>query len=379
MSYYGPSQFLDNSDFMLRLRDMRKGKLDFGWLDEARERVEVRPRNPKRGLTAEDCEVGAYALDALPQVIRTNRGLAPRGAAVPGDLQQPDLGPQLNRKSDVWAYKVQSYWEEAVSRQWNVATDIPWGEMERYEIPAEQEIAFSQLCTLLTEVEMVATDLPARWAPDMNSYFQEVKAFIASQCMDEARHAEAFRKRALAGGVGLLRASPRSEEALKGILEADSYSEGSVFMHVLAEGFVLTLFRFSEFISPTPVEKRMFQLVMQDEARHVSYGLQHLKYLIDHVPDVRPQVNAFLDEAELHLAGLFNPDQLESMIVLAGKGTGRESVAQGLACVGAFQVRQIEEYLHRCERAGLRERRERSPLVKLQAMMNASVAAGAAS
>jgi hypothetical protein len=379
MSYYGPAQFLDNSDFMLRLRDMRKGKLDFGWLDDARERVEVRPRNPKRGLTAEDCEVGAYALDALPEVIRTNRGLAPRGAAVPGDLQQPDLGPQLNRKTDVWAYKVQSYWEEAVSRQWNVATDIPWGEMEKYEIPSEQEIAFSQLCTLLTEVEMVATDLPARWAPDMNSYFQEVKAFIASQCMDEARHAEAFRKRALAGGVGLLRASPRSEEALKGILEADSYSEGSVFMHVLAEGFVLTLFRFSEFISPTPVEKRMFQLVMQDEARHVSYGLQHLKYLIDHVPDVRPQVNAFLDEAELHLAGLFNPDQLESMIVLAGKGTGRESVAQGLACVGAFQVRQIEEYLHRCERAGLRERRERSPLVKLQAMMSASVAAGAAS
>ncbi len=379
MSYYGPAQFLDNSDFMLRLRDMRKGKLDFGWLDDARERVEVRPRNPKRGLTAEDCEVGAYALDALPEVIRTNRGLAPRGAAVPGGLQQPDLGPQLNRKTDVWAYKVQSYWEEAVSRQWNVATDIPWGEMEKYEIPAEQEIAFSQLCTLLTEVEMVATDLPARWAPDMNSYFQEVKAFIASQCMDEARHAEVFRKRALAGGVGLLRASPRSEEALKGILEADSYSEGSVFMHVLAEGFVLTLFRFSEFISPTAVEKRMFQLVMQDEARHVSYGLQHLKYLIDHVPDVRPQVNAFLDEAELHLAGLFNPDQLESMIVLAGKGTGRESVAQGLACVGAFQVRQIEEYLHRCERAGLRERRERSPLVKLQAMMNASVAAAAAS
>jgi hypothetical protein len=370
MSYYGPAQFLDNSDFMLRLRDMRKGKLDFGWLDDARERVEVRPRNPKRGLTAEDCEVGAYALDALPEVIRTNRGLAPRGATVPGGLQQPDLGPQLNRKTDVWAYKVQSYWEEAVSRQWNVATDIPWGEMERYEIPADQEIAFSQLCTLLTEVEMVATDLPARWAPDMNSYFQEVKAFIASQCMDEARHAEAFRKRALAGGVGLLRASPRSEEALKGILEADSYSEGSVFMHVLAEGFVLTLFRFSEFISPTPVEKRMFQLVMQDEARHVSYGLQHLKYLIDHVPDVRPQVNAFLDEAELHLAGLFNPDQLESMIVLAGKGTGRESVQQGLGCVGAFQVRQIEEYLHRCERAGLHERRERSPLVKLQAMMS---------
>jgi len=377
VSYYGPEQFLENSDFMLRLRDMGRGRLDFGWLDETREKVEVRARNERRGLTTADCEVGSYSIDALPEIIRTNRGLAPRGASVPRNLEQPDLMPRLNRKSDVWAYKVHGYWEEAVSRQWNVSTDVPWQDMDRYEIPENIEIAFSQLCTLLSEVEMVATDLPAKWAPDMNSYFQEVKAFISSQCMDEARHAEAFRKRALANGVGLMRASPRSQEALKGILEADSYNEGSVFMHVLAEGFVLSLFRFSEFVSPTPVEKKMFQLVMQDEARHVSYGLQHLKYLVDNVPDCRPQVNRFLDEAELHLAGLFNPDQLESMIVLAGKGTDHESVMKGIAMVGAFQERQIEEYLHRAERAGLPERRQRSPLSMLQKSMQAQLESAA--
>ena len=112
--------------------------------------------------------------------------------------------------------------------------------------------------------------------------------------------------------MGLLRASVRGEHALKGILEADSYSEGSVFLHVLGEGFILTLFRSSEFISPTPVEQRMFQLVMQDEARHVSYGLQHLKYLMDNCPDVRPQINSFLDEAEL---GLGPPEELDVLRV----------------------------------------------------------------
>jgi hypothetical protein len=117
------------------------------------------------------------------------------------------------------------------------------------------------------------------------------------------------------------------------------------------------------------VEKRLFQLVMQDEARHVSYGLQHLKYLIDNVPDCRSQVNRFLDEAELHLAGLFNADQLESMIVLAGKGTDKKCIERGLECMGAFQNKQVEEYLHRCERAGMPERRERSPLSKLRDMM----------
>ena len=377
MSYYGTDDYSYNSDFALRVRDMKKGNLDFSWLDDARENVDVRPKDPRRGLLVEDCEVGPYAVDSVPDVVRDNRGLAPRGAILPSGYQ-PDLGPSLNKKTDVWAYRVQRYWEEAVSRQWNVSTDIPWRDMEKYEIPLELEIAFCQLCTLLSEVEMIATDLPAKWSHHMNSYFQEVKGFIATQCMDEARHAEAFRKRALAGGVGLLRAGVRSEHALKGLLEADSYSEGSVFLHVLGEGFILTLFRSSEFISPTPVEQRIFQLVMQDEARHVSYGLQHLKYLMDEAPECRPQINLFLDEAEQLLTGLFNPDQLEAMIVLGGKGTSPECIKRGIEVVGAFQGKQIVEYFQRCERAGLPERRERSPLLELQQMMLAAIQASAA-
>ena len=376
MSYYGTSDYSYNSDFALRVRDMKKGNLDLGWLDAAREKFEVRPRDPRRGLEVSDCEVGPYAIEAVPDIVRDNRGLAPRGAILPAGYQ-PDLGPDLNKRTDVWAYRVQRYWEEAVSRQWNVSTDIPWREIEKYEIPLDQEIAFCQLCTLLSEVEMIATDLPAKWSYHMNSYFQEVKGFIATQCMDEARHAEAFRKRALAGGVGLLQAGVRSEHALKGLLEADSYSEGSVFLHVLGEGFILTLFRSSEFISPTPVEQRMFQLVMQDEARHVSYGLQHLKYLMDNAPEHRAQINMFLDEAEQLLTGLFNSDQLEAMIVLGGKGTKPECIRRGIQVVGAFQGKQILEYFQRCDRAGLPERRERSPLLELQQMMLAAIQAAA--
>ena len=375
MSYYGSTDYSYNSDFNLRIRDIKKGNLDFGWLDDARDTVEVRRRDPRRGLVLEDVEVGDYAIESSPEVVRENRGLAPRGAILAEGSDQPDLGPTLNRKSDVWGYRVQSYWEEAMSRQWNVTTDVPWQDMDKYEIPDEIEYAFCQLCTLLSEVEMIATDLPSKWSHHMNSHFQEVKGFIATQCIDEARHAEVFRKRALANGVGLLRASVRGEHALKGLLEADSYSEASVFLHVLGEGFILTLFRSSEFISPTPVEQRMFQLVMQDEARHVSYGLQHLKYLMDNCPEVRPQINSFLDEAERHLTGLFNPDQLESMIVLGGKGTSPECIKRGIEVVGAFQGKQIQEYFQRAERAGLPERKDRSPLLALQERMLAAVQA----
>ena len=58
MSYYGTTDYSENSDFMLRVRDMKKGDLDFSWLNEVRDKVEVRPRDPRRGLEVSDCEVG---------------------------------------------------------------------------------------------------------------------------------------------------------------------------------------------------------------------------------------------------------------------------------------------------------------------------------
>ena len=365
MSYYGSTDYLRNDDFVLRMKDLRKGSLDLSWLEAGTERIEVNAQSKRRGLTFLDLNKGSYGFDELPELPRGPRGGAPRGAAYDVETQA-DLSPELNRKSDVWAYKVASFYEEAVSRQWNASTDIPWADLDRYERSEELEIAFAQLCTFFTEVEMIATDLPAKWAWRMNNQFHEVKHFIASQAMDEARHAEVFRKRALAGGVGLMEALPQAEHSLKAILDGDTYSDASAFMHLLAEGNVLTMFRFSEFISPTPVDKRIFQLVMQDEARHVSYGLQHLRWVIDHAPERKEQLHAALDEAESFTIGQFDTALLECMIVLAGKGTKPAQIRRGIELVGTFQVKQIEEYFHRLKRAGFGERIERS---KFRAML----------
>jgi hypothetical protein len=359
MGYYGSTDYSHNDDFALRLRDLRKGNLDLGWLEAGTEQIEVNRDNPRRGLTYLDLNLGSYGYDDLPEIPRGPRGAAPRGAAYDVETQA-DLEPELNRKSDVWAYKVASFTEEAVSRQWDATTDVPWSDLDRYERPDEIEIAFAQLCTFFTEVEMIATDLPAKWVWRMNNQFQEVKHFIATQAMDEARHAEVFRKRALAGGVGLMEALPQAEHSLKAILDCDSYSDASAFMHLLAEGNVLTMFRFSEYISPTPVDKRMFQLVMQDEARHVSYGMQHLRWIIDHAPERKEQIHLALDEGESFTIQQFDASLMECMIVLAGKGTQPAQIKAGLEIVGDLQVKQIEEYFHRLRRAGFEERIARS-------------------
>src|SRR6267142_5283285 len=190
-----------------------------------------------------------------------------------------------------------------MSRQWNATTDVPWEELRKYELPEEIGKAYSQLLTFLTEVEMIATDVPAKWMGRLNADFFEVKNFISTQVMDEARHAEVFRKRALTTGYGLMKASPANEIALKQIRDADSFAEMSLSLHLIGEGNVLTLFRFSEYIAPTEADKKMFRLIMQDEARHVGYGVQHLKWVIRHFPEKREVIHKHLDEAENMLFG----------------------------------------------------------------------------
>jgi hypothetical protein len=369
MSYYGSTDYLVDDDFVQRMKDIRKGNLGLEWMKAGTERVEIHAASKKRGLTYLDLNKGSYGYDELAELPRGPRGAAPRGASY--DVEnQADLGPDLNRKSDVWAYKVASFYEEAVSRQWDATTDVQWADLDKYEVPLEVEIAFAQLCTMLTEVEMVATDLPAKWSWRMNNQFHEVKGFLAGQALDEARHTEVFRKRALAGGVGLMRGSPQAEHSLKAILESDTYSEASAFMHLLAEGNVLSIFRFSEFISPTPVDKRMFQLVMQDEARHVSYGLQHLKWIIDNTPERKEHLHAALDEAENFSLKQFDSALFEALIVLAGKGTSPAQIQRGIEIVGTLQIKQVEEYFQRLQRAGFGERIERSKFRALLATVS---------
>lgn len=367
MSYYGSTDWSHNDDLVLRMKEIRKGNLDLSWMKAGTEQIAANADH-RRGLTYLDLNVGPYGWDAMPEVPRGPRGVAPRGAAY-SLTEQVDMSPELNRKSDVWGYKVASFTEEAMSRQWNATTDVPWADLDKYERSEEVEIAFAQLCTFFTEVEMIATDLPAKWLWRMNNQFQEVKHFIATQAIDEARHAEVFRKRALAGGVGLMEALPQAEHALKAILDGDTYSEASAFMHLLAEGNILTLFRFSEFISPTPVDKRMFQLVMQDEARHVSYGLQHLKWIIDNCPERKEQLHLALDEAENFTLNQFDSALFEAMIVLAGKGTSPAQIKKGIEIVGMLQVKQVEEYFHRLRRAGFEERIDRSKFKEVLAQV----------
>jgi hypothetical protein len=331
-----------------RMRDMARGNFDLGWMNSNPEGWGHRATPGPSGLGLVDIETGHYA--AVPERGSSVGTMAPRGCFVPENT--PDCLDMyvLNEMTEVWSENAAALYDEAVVRQWNSVTDIPWDKLE--DLPEDIEKSVCQMCTGFAEVEFVAGDMPARWMCQINHDFHEVKLFLATQIMDEARHLDVFRKRALANGGGLLSASPGQEELLAAILTAPDYTTASALMHIFGEGFVLTLFRQGEFLAPTEVEKTIFRLCMQDEARHVAYGVKHLQYLIERHPERADQIHALLDVGEQAIFKLtLEPQTSEPRAILAGGGLA--NIELGLSRMGFIYRKQVKEYLNRMKVAGL--------------------------
>lgn len=330
-----------------RIEQMRQGRFELGWMTANADGWGTKPERSAVGLTIDDINVGKYGV--IPERGAAHGSMAPRGSEVPPET--PSLGCyDIDEAAIVWSDNAGSLYEEAVARQWSSTRDIPWEKLE--PLPDDIERAVCQLCTQLTEVEFIAGDMPAKWLWHVNHDFHEVKLFLASQIFDEARHMEVFRKRALANGGGLMQASPGAEQLLRAIIEAPNYVVGSSLMHVLAEGFVLTLFRHGEFLAPTEVEKKIFRLCMQDEARHVGYGVRHLRFFLERHPEREEEIHHILDLGEEAIFALgMEPQSIEPRLILAGGGV--DHMQEGLLRVAFLHDKQVREYLNRLKAAGL--------------------------
>ncbi len=341
---------------MLRTESTQPPPVDLSWLD-LDQTWGITAKPSKRGLTLDEVNIGPYGPPTNGASDQTHRvrGAAKRQAV-------PRTGYYMTNKADVWSENATLLYEEAVQRQWSSATDIPWEKLE--PLPDEIEKAFCQLCTFLTEVEFIAGDTPGQWVPKISNEHFETKLFLATQIMDEARHLDVFRKRALANGGGLLQSSPTS--GLRTIINARDFTEMSVIMHVQAEGFVQSMFRMGELIAKNDAEKRIFRLCAQDESRHLGYGVMHLKYVLENEPWRREEIHAYLDEAENAdpETGTFGIAVAESLILLLAGS--KDDTDEGFNKFMALRKRQVQEYLHRLQVAGLGDRYERmDPIMRM--------------
>jgi hypothetical protein len=334
---------------------LARGQFSLHWMDTQQAQWGRRAKPSSRGLTYADINrVPGYG---EPPEVATWLNFSPRGSVrEPYREEMPEVDDYVVLERDeVWAENVLTLYEEAKARQWNATRDIPWEELT--PLPEDLEKATCQLCTALTEVEFVAGDFPSKWMFRIPQDFLEVKSFLSTQIMDEARHQEVFRKRALAGG-GLLHSSPGAEWALKAILDAPTHTMGTFFLNLLAEGLVLSIFRSGEMIAKTHVDKEIFRRCLQDEARHVSYGVLEFRWWLDHQRDRQQALETlhrFADVGERVILSAFTePTLVEPVAILLGGGL--DKIDAGMDGMMRVWSMFIDEYLQRCERAGFDRR-----------------------
>ena len=329
------------------LEELRKEPevdLDLSWLKPESE-TGVRAQPGKHGLTVESIQLGSYG--EIP-ARSANYNMLPRGAAPRKGAQR--LGIRWEEKAQSWSEAVAMLYEEAHQRQWSSATDIPWEDLK--ELPDDIEQAMCQLCTFLTQVEFIAGDVPGRWIKHISADHYETALFLATQLMDEARHLDVFRKRALANGGGLLEAGPGATN----FLYDGDFVEMTATLHIMAEGFVQSVFRMGELFAPTEVEKRMFRLAAQDESRHVAYGVMHVKHLLDTEPHRKDEIISYLDRQQGLGGGggsliATGPSSSESLAILLGGG--KDKIDDGYQKLLAIRQKQVREFLQRLRVCGL--------------------------
>ena len=324
-------------------------ELDLSWMQVPTE-WNTRAKPTKHGLTLDAINIGKYG--DVPDVWPYQTEM-PRGA-VPVEGTE-GMGYSIFQKQEVWSDLCAPLYEEAIQRRWRPATDVPWETIE--PLPDDLERAVGQLCTYLSEKANAEADVIGRWEPEISYGYHEVKLYLATTVFEDARAFEVFRKRALSNGGGLGVQSPGW--AFRSVIDARNFTEMVAIQMVLHDSLTLAEYAYGEKHAKNPAEAYIFARALQDKARHIAYGISHLKYALLNRPDRREEIQRYFDKGE----GMLATDDVKDnatrpawAIYFAG-GTAN-AAAEGIAEYNAMRKTFVEQYLARLKWATL-ERAER--------------------
>jgi hypothetical protein len=277
-------------------------------------------------------------------------GLAARGALI--EDGGPPLSADLADKQSVWADVAPKLYAQAVAAQWDPATAIDWSAPIGH--PDEVETAVVQVMTYLIENEQAALLVPARFLGRIHPHYREVMQLLAVQVADEARHVEVFTRRALLGGGELGVSGAGGRASLQTLLDEPDFSLATFLLSVLGEGTFLGLLSFLERHAPDPVTRRVAHLALQDEARHVAFGLAHLEEGVAADPALRGRLRAAVEvrhDALASTSGL-NADVYDALVILAAGDWAPGAIRIGWQRVQALQDDMDEGRQRRLIRLG---------------------------
>jgi len=228
--------------------------------------------------------------------------------------------------------------------------DIPWDSIE--PLPRELELSMCQLCTELAQQATIETDSIGQWIGRMNYAYYEIKTFLATELYDAARHYDVFRTRALANGGALGLESPGMIN--RRIIESRAgWTETAVFMYLLRGPFTLMLYRYGEAYALNPAEKQLFRLCIQDKARHLAYGMAHVKFAIAETGgDYAVGMLRMMSGVERDMATeMQDPVLWEALAIIFGGGL--ENISSGMEVVRELQKRYVNDYMARMQWVGI--------------------------
>ncbi|MEO8597625.1 MAG: ferritin-like domain-containing protein [Candidatus Solibacter sp.] len=278
----------------------------------------------------------ADAREAGAVVDRPSRrwGLAPRGALV--EAGSPEFHFALDRKIEVWSGDAARMYAQAAAAQWDPATAVPWD--AEFELPAEVEDAIVQVMTFLIENETAALVVPSRFLAQLHPHFREVMQVLAIQAADEARHIEVFTRRALLKRKELGLSTAGGQASLQTLVDEPNFAIAAFLLSVLGEGTFLNLLWFLERVAPDPVTAAVCRLAAQDEARHVAFGMSHLREHLEATPSlgvtlmnsVRQRHESLRDTAGL------NAEVFDALVLLAAGSWEHAEIGRGHDTVAAL-------------------------------------------
>ncbi len=277
-------------------------------------------------------------------------GLAARGARV--EAGSPAFDFPLADKDVVWADEAAALYAQAAAAQWDPATAVDWSAPITH--PPEIEDAVVQVMTFLVENETAALIVPAGFLAKIHPHFREVLQLLAIQAADEARHIECFTRRALLVRKDMGLSTVGGQESLKTLLEEPDFALAFFLLSVLGEGSFLSLLWFLHVNASDPVTRQVCCLAAQDEARHVAFGLAHLRRHMGLDPGLRPRLAAAVErrhDALRNTDGL-NEEVFDALVLLAAGSWELDDLATGHDRVVALREDMDRGRRQRLEKLG---------------------------
>ena len=272
-------------------------------------------------------QAGQPGLSGVVERPPSRWGLAARGATV--EAGSPAFRFALDDRNIVWAEEAASLYAQAVAAQWDPNTAIDWE--VPFELPDEVEDAIVQVMTYLIENETAALVVPARFLAQLHPHFREVMQLLAVQTADEARHIEVFTRRALLKRDALGLSTVGGQLSLKTLVDEPDFSTAALLLSVMGEGSFLSLLWFLHEHAPDPVTRQIAKLAAQDEARHVAFGLAHLRHHLDQDGTCRTRLaNAIVRRHDelAHTAGL-NEEVFDALVLLGAGCWEHDALERG--------------------------------------------------